>query len=233
MDHRLDLATSFLASAARLGAGMRVAHVGKRPERPLKLYEFEACPFCRKVREALSILDLETMVYPCPKNGRRFRSRVIELGGKAQFPYLDDPNTGRRMYESDDIIRYLAETYGDGTIPRPLALGKFTLTTAILASRARPGRGRYARASHSPAQPVELWSYEASPACRLVREAICELEIPYLLHTAAAGSAHLAQLRARGVRGVPFLFDPNADKAVSGAVDVVAHLESTYGGRPD
>ena len=42
MDRRLDSATSFLASAARLGAGMRVAHVGKRPETPLELYEFEA-----------------------------------------------------------------------------------------------------------------------------------------------------------------------------------------------
>ena len=30
----------------------------KRPEKPLKLYEFEGCPFCRKVREAIVWLDL-------------------------------------------------------------------------------------------------------------------------------------------------------------------------------
>mmetsp|Transcript_37498 Transcript_37498/g.149570 ORF Transcript_37498/g.149570 Transcript_37498/m.149570 type:complete len:93 (+) Transcript_37498:370-648(+) len=38
-----------------------------RPELPLELYEFESCPFCRKVREALNILDLDFYAYPCPK----------------------------------------------------------------------------------------------------------------------------------------------------------------------
>lgn len=32
----------------------------------------------------------------------------------AQFPYLIDPNTGTEMYESDAIISYLFNTYGDG-----------------------------------------------------------------------------------------------------------------------
>src|SRR4030095_13328051 len=44
----LDVATSFGASAARLGAGMAVGTAGKRPVEPLVLYDFEACPFCRK-----------------------------------------------------------------------------------------------------------------------------------------------------------------------------------------
>lgn len=38
------------------------------PELPLELYEFEACPFCRKVREAITMLDLNCYVYPCPKS---------------------------------------------------------------------------------------------------------------------------------------------------------------------
>jgi hypothetical protein len=38
-----------------------------RPKIPLELYEFEGCPFCRKVREAIIILDLDPIVYPCPK----------------------------------------------------------------------------------------------------------------------------------------------------------------------
>lgn len=42
----------------------------------------------------------------------RFRSEVVERGGKAQFPYLEDPNTQAKMYESDQIIRYLLDTYG-------------------------------------------------------------------------------------------------------------------------
>ncbi|MHC5059284.1 MAG: glutathione S-transferase N-terminal domain-containing protein, partial [Planctomycetota bacterium] len=77
---------------------MNVGPLGPRPERPLELYEFEACPFCRKVREALSILDLNAMIYPCPKKGPRFREEVKRRGGKYLFPYLVDPNTGEAMY---------------------------------------------------------------------------------------------------------------------------------------
>merc|ERR1711881_356332 len=50
----------------------------KRPEKPLKLYEFEGCPFCRKVREAIVWLDLDPVVYPCPQGGKRFREFVQE-----------------------------------------------------------------------------------------------------------------------------------------------------------
>lgn len=37
------------------------------------------------------------------------------MGGKKQFPYMVDPNTGTSMYESDDIISYLFDTYGEGS----------------------------------------------------------------------------------------------------------------------
>ena len=111
MNRLLDVATSFAVTVARLGAGMGVESVGPRPEKPLELYEFEGCPFCRKVREALSALDLDAVVYPCPKNGPRFRPDVERRGGKAQFPYFVDPNAGVAMYESDDIVRYLEDTY--------------------------------------------------------------------------------------------------------------------------
>ena len=67
----LDVTTSIGSSVLRLGAGRKVGAVGKRPETPLELYEFEACPYCRKVREALSILDLDILIYPCPKGGAR------------------------------------------------------------------------------------------------------------------------------------------------------------------
>src|SRR5262245_9494921 len=110
MNRTLDVGTSYLASVARLGAGMFARGTGRVPERPLELYEFEACPFCRKVREALTTLDLDAMIYPCPRGGRH-REVVKQRGGKAQFPWLVDPNTGKEMYESEAIIRYLADTY--------------------------------------------------------------------------------------------------------------------------
>src|SRR5262245_19878733 len=137
----LDVATSLGATAARLGTGMAVAGTGKRPAAPLVLYDFEACPFCRKAREALSILELDAMVYPCSKAVPSCREEVRRRGGRTLFPYLVDPNTGKEMYESDDIVRYLYATYGNGSVPWMLALGPLTLAGSALASGWRFGRG--------------------------------------------------------------------------------------------
>jgi len=41
-----------------------------------------------QVREIVSILDIDALFYPCPKNGPTFRPKAIEMGGKKQFPYM-------------------------------------------------------------------------------------------------------------------------------------------------
>ena len=226
----LDVTTSFLASAARLGTGMRVGALGPRPAQPLTLYEFEACPFCRKVREALSILDLDAQIRPCPKNGPHFRPQVVERGGKAQFPYLVDPNTGKEMYESDDIVRYLFERYGEGGAPTALVAGPLTLLTAAAAGAWRPGFGARYRPARVPEQPLELYSIEASPYCRIVREVLCGLELPYLLHNVAKGSPRRdAFVERSGRMQVPYLVDPNTGVEMFESADIVTYLDDTYG----
>ncbi len=230
MSRTLDVSASWLASAARLGHGTYASHGRAQPERLLELYEFEACPFCRKVREMLSALDLDAKVFPCPRGGTRFRPTVVERGGRAQFPYLVDPNTGASMYESDDINRYLAKTYGDGAVPLALRLGPLTMASSALASAMRPGRGRAARPSKMPAEPLELYSFESSPYCRLAREALCELELPYVLHNVAKGSPRRAAFVARSGRMmVPWLVDPNTGTSMFESADIVAYLRRTYG----
>ncbi|HVP27990.1 MAG TPA: glutathione S-transferase N-terminal domain-containing protein [Myxococcota bacterium] len=232
MNRTLDVASSLAASAARLFSGLSVGSLGKRPEKPLELYEFESCPYCRKVREALTILDLEALVFPCPKGGRRFRDEVARRGGKLQFPWLVDPNTGREMYESDEIVAYLFSTYGDGHVPALLALGPLTLVTSSLASGLRVGLGTNARPSRAPAKPLELYSFEVSPFCRIAREALCALEIPYLLHNVGKGSpSREAFVRRSGKMMVPFLVDPNTGKEMFESADIVRYLDETYGAR--
>ena len=108
--HRVNLASSTLATALRSGVGISARPAAVKPAKLLQLYEFEACPYCRIVREALTELDLDAMIYPCPKGGTRFRPRAAVLGGKTQFPLLVDPNSGVTMYESLDIIAYLFDT---------------------------------------------------------------------------------------------------------------------------
>jgi glutathione S-transferase len=229
MNRTVNVATSYAASVARLGLGLRVSALGKRPEKPLELYEFENCPFCRKVREALCLLDLEAFIYPCPKGGTRFRPQAVKLGGKQQFPYLVDPNTGQAMYESNAIIRYLFETYGDGKVPTALALGPLTTASAVLASWTRGLGGSRARPSHAPDKPLELWSYEVSPYCRLVREKLSQLELPYLLHNVAKGSPRRPDFVTRSGRMmVPYLSDPNTGVAMFESADIIAYLEKTY-----
>lgn len=109
----------------------------KRPEKPITIYEFDACPFCKKVREMVCYLDLDVLFYPCPQGGPNFRPEAVAKGGKSRFPYMEDPNTGAAMYESDDIIKYLADNYGDGTVPLALRLGAATAITAGLSGIGR------------------------------------------------------------------------------------------------
>jgi glutathione S-transferase len=229
MNRSLDVATSLAASLARMGGGLQVAPLGRRPKKRLELYEFEACPYCRKVREALSALDLEATIYPCPKDGPRFRPEVKRRGGKTLFPFLVDPNTGKEMYESDDIVAYLFAHYGGGRVPLPLRLGPLTDLTSMVASAWRPAFGaRYQPAKH-PEQPLELYSFEASPYCRIVRERLCALEIPYVLHNVAKGSpSRAAFVKRSGKMMVPYLVDPNTGTEMFESADIVRYLDRTY-----
>ena len=229
MNRTLDVATSLFATLARLGGGLRVEKLGARPSKPLEIYEFEGCPYCRKVREALSVLDLDADVYPCPKNGPRFRPEAVQKGGKALFPYLVDPNTKTAMYESDAIVRYLFAAYGSVPVPPLLRLPILADLTSMLASAVRLGAGSAYRSARPPAAPLELWSFEASPFCRIAREALCELELPYHLHNVAKGSAQRDQFVARsGKMQVPYLFDPNTGAGMFESAEIVRYLNDTY-----
>lgn len=225
----LDVATSVLTTLGRLGSGYQVGRLGARPAQLLELYDFEGCPYCRKVREALSILDLDARIRPCPKGGSRFRPLVRERGGREQFPYLVDPNTGKGLYESDDIIAYLFARYGDGRVPWTLAPGLATDVGSAVSGLARLGGGVFARTSREPALPLELWSFEASPFCRIVREVLCSLELPYVLHNVAKGSPRRdAFVERSGRMQVPWLLDPNRDVQLFESADIATYLEKTY-----
>ena len=190
------------------------------------LYEMEPCPFSRKVREALSILDLDAEIRPCPREGERHRSELRELRGETTVPYLIDPNTDRQLGDSDAIVAYLFRTYGDGRIPFSLRPGRFTDTSSKLASLFRAKLGGKARAAAKPELSLELWSFESCPNCRLVREWLSAHELPYLLHNAAFGSASREGLRARfGRVELPVLRDPNTGDERIGVQAILQQLD--------
>jgi glutathione S-transferase len=225
----LDVSSSIAASLVRVASGSRVGTIGRRPAEPVILYEFEGCPFCRKVREALTILDLDADIRPCPKRGPRYREELIERGGKAMFPYLIDPNTGKEMYESNDIVKYLFSEYGNGSVPGVLAAGPLGDLSSILANSLRPARGAFYEPARAAEKPLELYSAEASPFCRIVREKLCTLELPYRLHNVATGSSKREAFVARsGKQLIPYLVDPNTGSEMFESADIVSYLERTY-----
>ncbi|KAK7355445.1 hypothetical protein VNO80_14701 [Phaseolus coccineus] len=205
------------------------AKLGPRPEKYIEIYEFESCPFCRKVREIVAILDLDVVFYPCPRNGPNFRPKVLQMGGKLQFPYMVDPNTGVSMYESDDIIRYLVDKYGDGNVPLSLSLGFLTTLTAGLGMLSRIGKGTIYTPAKFPPKPLKLWAYEASPFCKLVREVLVELELPHLLVSCARGSPKRQILYQKtGHFQAPFLEDPNTGIEMFESAEIIEYLRATY-----
>ncbi|CAI5500647.1 unnamed protein product [Closterium sp. Naga37s-1] len=205
----------------------------KPATQPIEIYEFEGCPFCRKVREMVSVLDLDVLFYPCPVNGPTYRPKAIEMGGKRQFPYMVDPNMGVSMYESDEIIKYLAKTYGNGSIPLMLQLGPITSITAGLAGIGRAMKGSRYVPAKMPPQPLEVWAYEPSPFCKLVREALCELELPHVYHATPRGSPKREALKKRiGRFQAPYLEDPNTGVKMFESAAIVEYLYDTYALNP-
>jgi glutathione S-transferase len=247
----LDVLSSTAASFARGVNGIQATPALDKPEKTLELYEFEGCPFCRLVREVLTELDLDAVVYPCPKGGERYRPEVLTLGGKTLFPFLVDPNTGASLYESADIIEYLFVTYGRRDVPLRWQAAAIQKLGSTLASIPRMGAGVRARPSRTrPEQLLELYSFESSPFARLVRERLCEREIAYILHSAGRttlsdwippvvrDALHLESspelhnrrvLLARAGRvSIPYLVDPNTGTELAESGDILDYLEETY-----
>jgi glutathione S-transferase len=226
---RLSLVGSWLATLARAGSGARVGELGPRPARRLVLYEMENCPFSRKVREALTLLDLDAEIRPCPE-GSPHRRELERLGGKEQVPMLHDPNTDALLYDSERIVDYLFERYGRGKPPKRLRGGRMATLTSKLASTLRGGPHTKADEGPRPTLPLELWSYEASPECRLVREVLGRYSLPYVLYNVGRASSKRNKLaRIAGSTELPFLIDPNRGVRLSGAAAINGYLHATYG----
>lgn len=77
----------------------------------LELYYRNFCGYSRKVLDYMEEHGI-TMVTHCLQTEKGSEQRLVELGGKAQVPCLIID--GKALYESDDIIAYLAENVVKG-----------------------------------------------------------------------------------------------------------------------
>jgi glutathione S-transferase len=244
----VDVISSTWTSSASLWRGTNASPVKKQPEQLLELYEYEYCPYCRLVREVLTELDLDALIYPCPVGGERYRPVMEAAGGKQQYPYLVDPNTGESLYESQDIIAYLYKTYkGKSAAPRA---HKTHLVGSYVSTLSRGFSGKTVRPSKQPEQPLVLYSFESSPFSRLVREKLCELELPYILRNTGkasmkdlgppiirkvlfpdlpvSGRNRIEMMARAGKVQVPYLIDPNTNTEMFESEEIVDYLLATY-----
>ena len=248
----LKLAGQLTTSTNALWRGTAVrVNETERPQQLLHLYDMEGCPYCRLVREALTELDLDAVIYPCPKGGDRFRNRARDLSGRERFPVLVDPEQGEVLQESTRIVAYLWRHYGDArrgpglTSRAPIAKAR-----SMMASASRVGGGIYAKPARRPERLLELYSFESSPYARKVRERLCELQLPYVVRNSgktiladyllpvvrdALGMNYQPESRNRrellaktGRVAIPYLVDPNQDKGLYESDRILEHLRFHY-----
>lgn len=249
--HQINVLESVATSSFSAWRGCLVVKPAVQPEKPIVLYDIEACPFCRKVREALTALHLDAEIRPCPKGGRIFREQAEALGGKKQFPLLIDQNTDQILYESDAIVAYLFEHYGNRPVPGYYQGKVWQPALGAAGSAASELRGMRVRPAKRPEQALQLWSFEGSPFSRLVREKLCEYELPYTLHNLGkehwseigpavqrlkpgpyqpqAGGKRDAFFREHGRVQVPYLDDPNTETKMFESGRILAYLNEEYG----
>lgn len=82
----------------------------------LNFYYKPTCPYCLRVLEANKTIQAPLVLLDVRADAATMAA-LIEKGGKSQTPYLEDTERGISMYESMDIIAYLAEHYASGNIP--------------------------------------------------------------------------------------------------------------------
>jgi glutathione S-transferase len=211
-----------------------------RPEKPLIIYEYDASPYCKRVREMINLLDLTVEYRPCPgaRQGN-FSDQLFERTGRRTVPYLIDPNTGTELFESNDQIEYMISTYGppeedfDRKALWPITFEGFSIYTSTLVAILRnfPGRTKQknARPDNEEMIPLELWAYESSPFVRPVREKLSSLCLPHVLVSCSRGSANRDRMVEKTGRfQVPFLFDPNTNIEMFEGAEIVEYLEAVY-----
>lgn len=250
MNHLLDVLLSTAASTVRGWRGTSGSKQVQPPKRALMLFDREDDAECRLVREALTELNLDVSVIPCPKKGSRFADDLVALSGNKQVPFLYDPNVDYGMRGAKNIVEYLFNQYRGEAPPSALLPSLNGVIRSNLAWALRLTGHLYAKPSIEPEEPLTLYGFESSPYTRLVRERLCQLELPYRLinlgkqQWADMGPAKMrikpgkykplpntkrdAFLKQYGKVQVPFLIDPNTDTEMFESADIIAYLDKTY-----
>lgn len=200
LGHKVKSAQATASLLLRGGRGVMGTGKPMQPEQALVLYEHEACPYSRRVREVMTLLNLDFESRPSPHKGHVYRDELKELAGKAQVPFLLDENfaegyEGNKILDSQAIIDHLFANYSKkGFTPDKYqrqskkdqaSLANKAASVASMMRGVKADHPKMNQARGKPEQPLHLYGFEASPFCRLVREKLSELEVGYINHNVA------------------------------------------------
>jgi len=135
-DSALRLVSNAFQAVARPARGIFVRS-SRLSGMPLHLWSFEGSPYSRLVRERLTELELPYTLHNLgkehwkeagpavrrvlpnpyvPREGGK-RHAFWQAHGRVQVPFLDDPNTGAKLFDSGKIVDYLESTYATRAEP--------------------------------------------------------------------------------------------------------------------
>tara|TARA_R110002072_G_scaffold4280_9_gene30278 strand:+ start:16984 stop:17739 length:756 start_codon:yes stop_codon:yes gene_type:complete len=249
MKKTIAVLSSVSASSVRSWRGTSASKTISQPGKNMILFDREACPECRFVREAFTELNLNATIVPCPEGGRSIQ-KLEEESGSSELPRLFDPNTDENIVGRGNIITYLFKEYRGSPVP-PQLQNKFVNNLASkLASIIRFNAGQRYTPANDAKNPLTLYSFESSPFSRLVREKLCELELPYLLinlgkqqwsdmgpasfrftlkpYQPIENTKRDTFFQKHGNVQVPFLIDPNTGEELFESTDIINYLNKTY-----
>jgi len=250
MNSLLEKTSSTLSSTICSWRGMNSIIDAIKPTLLLELYDREGCPKCRLIRETLTELNLDFIVYPAPIGDSDAKANIENFFGRSDLPLLYDPNTSKKIAGILDIKSFLYGTYGR----RHKHQNKIKIiqhyVSSYAASKVRHNRGVFYSHSTKPSALLELYNFESSPFCRLVRERLCEFSIPYIVrqlgkqqradlgipsmrfhfgkYKPVPGSRREWFLKKYGTVQVPLLLDPNSGNEIFESTDIIDYLEANY-----
>lgn len=70
------------------------------------LYILESCPYCKKVMDYMRENEIKYHKFDTMNKDNVLR--LMTFGGKDQVPFLYNEENGDKLYESDEIIKYLS-----------------------------------------------------------------------------------------------------------------------------
>ncbi|HEX4856408.1 MAG TPA: glutathione S-transferase N-terminal domain-containing protein [Limnobacter sp.] len=102
----------------------------------------------------------------------------------------------------------------------------------LLAGTARGWRGTgiTGKARKTPEKPLKLYDIEISPFCRLVREALCEMDLDVMILPCPAGGTRFRNEARSLLPGTkfPMLVDENTGVVMNESADIIDYLARTY-----